>query len=312
MVPLVGGDAAMAVSADPQPPPEAPRDRSNTWLLAVLVVLAIAVAVLATLLATGRFSEVELATTATGSPTPSAEGTPTGSVETREDDAAETAGGSSADDTVTDLDGGSSGGSPADMTIRPAEACAPDAVLALVGGQVDGIPVTVVDMVCTATDGGRAWLRLAPPPDPPIGNLDLYLVERDGSWEVAGYGQGLRCTDAGFSPAACAALRAAGADVEAPAAATLRCDRDDLLAQIPTALGRGDVELRHHECTTVGGPGTLALYAYPIDHDRFDLGRAHFAIEDGWQLRAWGGQDCADAGLSPATCAALEGSVAEP
>lgn len=309
-----------------------PRHRTAwvPWLVVAMLVLAVTVAVLATLLLTGRTggddavsvaaatatpTASEDAATTTQAPDEDAEGSTPGGQSDSRSGSAGTSSASGADEPAGGTPSADDGSAEAgdDGSSDPVRSCDPSVVGRLLGGSVDGIPVSVVEMVCTPEAGGAAWLRLRPPPDPPLGDLDMYLVVEGSGWAVAAYGQALGCADAGLPVDACAGLLEAGAGFEGAYRAALRCDGDQMLPQIQAALGRGDVTLRRHECTSEGGPGALAVYVYPVetaDGTAYVEERAYFALDDGWVLRAYGGRRCADAGLSASTCAVLDADLA--
>lgn len=174
------------------------RDRTKPWLVAGLFVLAIVVAVLLTLLLT-RDDDEET----TGGTTTSPLAATTTSVGTAAPTAGPTTGGG----------GGPSSGAGEEIVPPDAEvpettvSCAPDVMLAAVGGAIDGTAVQVVTAGCTGVAGGYAYAQMVPA-DPTVIADPVTVWFRSTSpptgWAVIDYGSGIRCSDLAIPVAACA------------------------------------------------------------------------------------------------------------
>jgi hypothetical protein len=175
------------------------RDRSRPWLVAGLFVLAIAVAVLVTLLLTRDDDDETTVGTTTTSLASETTTTSVASAAGRTDG------------------GGSGSGSDAGEEIVPPDAevpevtvsCAPDVMLAAVGGAIDGTAVQVVTAGCTGVAGGYAYAQMVPA-DPTVIADPVTVWFRSTSpptgWAVIDYGSGIQCSDLAIPVAACADL----------------------------------------------------------------------------------------------------------
>lgn len=112
--------------------------------------------------------------------------------------------------TTTEVDGATPAPAAPGTVTPPGGSGAPctgDAVLAGLGGSVQGIPVMVTDVACTTATPGYAWAVVVPA-DPTVvaDPLTVYLADVGGVWQSRSVGTGISCTGSGLPADACAEL----------------------------------------------------------------------------------------------------------